>query len=180
MRLAAHVVAVGAALLLAGCGGSSRSFVEDDLPNLVLKSTESPAGTNYAAQASGAGALEKEQDGAQTVAALKPFGFQADYASMFFGEGHFAESIAILFDDAEGAGKALASLERLFGSDVSSIDTAGLGEESWGLAGVFFPKAPPGVFYGWRRGNVLLLLNVSPSTSADVRPVADSLDERAG
>lgn len=177
------LVALGCAVALAaGCGSGSTSFSENDLPGLVLTSAEAPPGTVYAAAQSGAGALEKEQDGAETVRQLRQFGFQADYASMFFGKTGFGESIAVLFHDEQGASDALAFMKRLFGQEIPGTKQApagGLGDEAWAFAGVFFPDSPPGTFYGWRRGNVLLLLNIAPSTPGSVRPVVDDLDGRA-
>ena len=101
---------------------------------------------------------------------------------MFFGKNHFAESIALLFENEKGASRALAFMKSFFPKVIpglEAVEADGLGDESWGFAGVFFPKAPPGAFYGWRRGNVILLLNISPSTAAAARTVADGVDARA-
>lgn len=191
-------VAAGAALALAGCSGeNSPAFETGDLATLVLNPGDGPAGLVYGAEQSGAGFLEKEgAESRASLAAIREFGFEADYGSAFFStsplllakqEGAvFAESIALLFADGSGATKALAFFEqrqRKSGKHVSEVSAAGFGEEGWGLHGTFFPGAPPTYFYGWRRGNAMFVFVIAGSPQAvdeeAARAFVLTLDENA-
>ncbi len=169
-----------ATLLLSGCGGRSGEFGEDDLPDLVFEPSEAPAGTQYEATMSGAGALEKEEGSARTIAALRKLGFRADYATVFLGKRLFLQAIAVLIRDDQGAAKGLVFLRGLVKREVPGATEVAVDAERWAFTGVSgIPTPSRATFLGWRRGNAVLLLTVAPSTPESARPFAARLDARS-
>jgi len=123
---------------------------------------------------------------------LRPFGFVADYGTQFYGTRNktaYAESIAFLFKDAQGASKALATMHSQIGqllgqaAALKDVSARRLGQESWGVSGIFFASAPPGYLYVWRRRNLVLFFTASGAktvmTEARARSWAAKLDARA-
>lgn len=192
--VAAAVVAIAlAGTVLASCGGNEvPNFTKDDLSGLVLKPKEGPEGLVYGRDASGPNALEKEGDeSAFDLQKLQQFGFQADYGSQFFSTDQkaglqFSESIALVFDDEDGAQKALEFLEtglRKLDENAEDVPAGGLGDDSWALRGQFFPGAPPTYFYAWRVGNAVQVFGIAGKPASvsedDARAFAEKLDARA-
>jgi hypothetical protein len=179
-------------LVLAGCGGGgggggSQAFSTADLAKLVLKPSESPKELEYVKKESGANVLEKGST-PQALEPLKQDGLQGDYVAKFLSKGGptgpvFAESLALIFKDSNGASKALAFTKKqatASGGKVA-ISAKGLGDEGWGLRGSFFnPRAPRTYFYTWRVGNAVLSFILSGTvTEKQARGYADRLNSRA-
>jgi hypothetical protein len=180
-------------LVLAGCGGSSgggngpQAFSTSDLPKLVLKPSDSPKELEYVKRESGSGVLEKGST-PQALAPLKEDGLQGDYVAKFLSKGGpkgpvFAESLALVFKDSNGASKALAFTRNqatASGGKVA-IPAKGLGDEGWGLRGSFFnPRAPLTYFYTWRVGNAVQSFILSGLVNEkQARAYADTLNRRA-
>ena len=175
-----------AVLLLAACGGGTKTYTKDDLASLVLEASDAPAGTQVNPKNAGVRFLEREGGNEEFFALLRPFGFVADAGSEFYGPKDqiaYAESLAFLFNDRDGASKALAALHRAvpqIGQGVKDVAPPKLGEESFGVSGVFGPKSPPGYFYFWRVRNVVLSFTMSGDpaavTSDSVRSYAEKLE----
>lgn len=169
MRAAA--VTVLAAALLAGCGGGPGSYAKSDLSKLVLAGSQAPAGTRFNSTNVGVGFLEREGGNESFFVLLRPHGFVADAGSEFYGPKNrvaYAESLAFLFENGGGASKALAAMHEAFpqvGQGVRDVSDPDLGEESWGVSGVFGPKSPPGYFYMWRDRNVIRAFMLSGARS---------------
>src|SRR5207253_9687549 len=93
---------------------------------------------------------------------FRPFGFVADAGSEFFGNQTsiaYAQSLAFLFKDSKGASKALAALHDVLTQtpeNLKDVKSPGIGDESWAVSSRFFPKAPPGYLFFWRRLNLVL------------------------
>ena len=186
----AGLVVVVAASVAAGYGGSgSANFTKADLAGIVLKPSEGPEGLVYWKEQSGPNMLEKEgKQSAQGLKILRGLGFAGDYGSQFVAPHRsapvqYAESFGIVLGDEEDASKALAIFkdrQRREGQRIEAIAADGLGEESWGMRGVFFPGAPPTYFYAWRVGNAMFALALAgkPDTVSedDARALADQVD----
>jgi hypothetical protein len=180
-------------VLGAGCGGGgSTTFTTEDLPGIVLKPSEAPDDLIYWRQQSGPNMLEKEGKGsAQGLKVLHRLGLEGDYGSQFVPRSRsaavqYAESFGLAMEDPDAASGALAIFKKRqgqMGKGVTSISAAGLGEESWGLRGSFFPGAPPTYFYSWRIGNAMFALALAGKpgavTEQDARALADRMNERA-
>lgn len=191
--VATAVVAVLAGTVLTSCGSNDvPNFTKDDLPGLVLKPNEGPKGLVYGRDTSGPNALEREGDeSAFDLRKLQQFGFQGDYGSQFFSTDQkagiqFSESIALVFDDEDGAQKALEFLEtglRKLDKNAEDVPASGLGDDSWALRGQFFPQAPPTYFYGWRIGNAVQVFAIAGKSDSvsedDARAFAERLEARA-
>ena len=190
MRLVTSGAAAFAALALAGCGSGHKSFDKADLPRVVFAKSNAPPGTLYNVDNAGLGFLERERGNAELLRLLRPFGFVADAGSEFAGNQTsiaYAESLAFLFKDPKGASKALAAMHGAIaqvGQGVKDVTAPGLGDESWAVSGVFFPKAPPGCFFVWRKLNLVLAFTMSGSpsvvTESSARSYATKLEGRAG
>jgi hypothetical protein len=167
-------VAALMAIAFVGCGGdggttpSSEDFAKADLKHLVFAPSEAPPGLLYSRKVSGPAILEKEGR-KQFISEIKKRGLVADYGAQFFPKSRraalgFAETIALLFEDSKTASDALnflRQLQLLVFTPATEIDGPGLGEESWGVRGKFHGKELTYI-YGWRRGNVVQLMTVSP------------------
>ena len=182
-----------AAIAATGCGedggaSGSPTFGVDDLQRLVLSRSEGPQGL---VARSGPNALEREgEDSRSQLRELRRFGFEADYGSMYFprdrgSDVQYAESIAMLFGNGDGAARGLAFLEttqREQGRGVEDLSAEGLGDEGWGLRGRFFPGAPPTYFYAWRVGNAVLVFAIAGGPAVvserEARLFADEMDMR--
>lgn len=194
LATAALFLLLAGSLALVACGeDGSENFTEGDLSGLVLTPTEGPEGLVYGRQQSGANALEKEgEESGIDLEKLQEFGFAGDYGSQFFSTNptsgiQFSESLALVFDDEDGAQQALDLLEegqRKLDEGAEDVSAEGLGDDSWGLRGVFFPKAPPTYFYAWRVGNVVQVFAIAGSPDSvsedDARASADGLEAKAG
>jgi hypothetical protein len=176
---------LGLVLLLAGCGGGSKPYDKADLPDLILSTADAPAGTKPNRKNMGVDFLEREGGNEQFFSLLRPFGFVADAGVEFYGRKtgvFYAESLAFVFKDADGAAKALAAIHRAvprLGQNVEDIAAPGFGDESWGVSGTFAPKSPPGYFYFWRVRNALIAFTMSGSpatvTAERTRLAAETL-----
>jgi hypothetical protein len=159
------VVTLGLGFTPLGNGGSGLG--KSDLPKLILLKNEAPPGTRLNPRNVGVGFLEREGGNGPFFALLRPHGFLADAGSEFYGTPKaiaYAESLALLFKSATGASSALAALHRTIpqiGRGVKNVAAPDLGQESWGVAGTFAPKSPPGYFYMWRVENVVLAFTMS-------------------
>ena len=155
----------------------------------MLTKAELPSGVRINAKQSGVNLLEKEGGNAQLFQILRPLGFVADYGAQYYGRPSrvaYVESIAFLFKTATGASKALVAMHqalRQLGQGVKDVSPPRLGEESWGVSGVFFPKAPPGYFYVWRLRNLILQFTMSGAktvvTAPSARAYAAKLNQHA-
>jgi hypothetical protein len=190
-RTASVMLAIFTVMLaVAACGGSGdKDFQKGDLADLPLGGSEAPPGTKLNPKSVGTNFLEREGGNEDFFKLLRPFGFVADSGSEFIGSPKqiaYAESLAFLFRDADGASKAVAALHKQFpqlARGAKEVSSPGLGEESWGVSGVFAPKSPPGYFYTWREGDVVLSFTMSGKptvvTEGQVRAYAAKLDAHA-
>ena len=109
VRFATTAVAAVAMLAIATkvVSGSTSEFRKADLPQLVMTAKDAPAGTRRVF----AGPVAKSK---QELAALRAFGFEADYKTVFAAPRNriVAESVASLFRTARGASGSLASLKQ--------------------------------------------------------------------
>jgi hypothetical protein len=174
-----RAVALSAAAMLmgtacTGCGGdggttpSSEDFTKADLKNLVFAPSEAPPDLVYSRKVSGPAMLEKEGR-KQFISEIKSRGLVADYGAQFFPKSHhahlgFAETIALLFKDPTTASDALdflRQLQLLVFNPATEIEAPALGQESWGVRGKFRGRDLTYI-YGWRRGNVVQMMTLSP------------------
>jgi hypothetical protein len=186
MRWTKHLTTLVLTLLLtatvAACGGkdngsAAKDFTREDLAKLNFAPSEAPPGTEYDRRASGKDMLEREGGTEQIIAQLKKHGFEADYGAQFRRTSrkqettagpYFAESVALLFKDPDAAGGGLDLLKQLnseYFKPAKEIERPQLGEESWGVSGKQQGRYPTYV-YGWRIGDVVQLLTVSPPGQA--------------
>jgi hypothetical protein len=155
----------------------------------VLSKSELPPGVREDLKQSGSNMLEREGGNGELFRLLRPHGFVADYGAQYYGPGNriaYVESIAFLFTGTKGASAALAAMHGAFrhlGQGVKDVAPPRLGDESWGVSGVFFPKAPPGYFYAWRVRNLILSFTMSGAkalvTVATARAYAAKLNKHA-
>lgn len=176
---------VAVLLVLAACGGggtppdtappaSVKTFASTDLPKLVLTSDERPKGTQ---------AEEREEVTLDDFWScckdqrekFSGFGYEGGYRAGFQAPSLpetvgrwpagvvFAKSVVALFGDARGASAAIPIWRGYFESSVRGKVTKltpNLGDESSGIAGVFFKDEQQMFIYFWRVGNVVLHVRI--------------------
>jgi hypothetical protein len=177
------------ALAVAGCGGSgSESSTRDDVLYVLRAPPTRPSGswentgTRQISFAELRSTLEA-QGGHEGIAdALADAGFERSYVqhwTLSSAGDSTAEVRASVFQDAAGAHKGFAPLQKLVPSWFVPIPLDGLGEEA--VAG----KSDAVAAHLWRRANLVLTVYVTrgPGHTFDVvaaaRTVAQEIDERA-
>ena len=190
MRL---LCAVAISLLLAGCI-QGPVYQREDLPSVVLHPSERLPGT--ALRQRGPEPLE---DLALYFGDLEEAGFVAAYGtalghedvlsgdvepgSLPASEARGVQSTAILFAEAGGADIVLDSQREAVGKGPFEVQAwlpaDGLGEEGFG-ARARSRHGLTATLFQWRRGNLLLFLNVlGEFTVAQVRALAGGMERRA-
>lgn len=154
-------------LALVACS-SARTYTLEDLPRLVLQKDEAPAGTTLDSSSSGTETLEEfAEDDAVKEKGLREAGFVRAQFQLFITEdivgrgnkGILANSIALLFASADGAGVGITLIKDAIerdGEDLRALGLPALGDEAFALAGTLQPGLPPGYAFLWRRENVVL------------------------
>jgi len=190
-RVAALISVV---LILAACSGGEPVFDRDDLPDLVLRGEEAPAGTILVDGESGYQDVDRLAEDDVEARLLEDAGFVVAYLTFFFDPKLFDEedlldptaslavSYAILFGSAEEASRGLQVIEddvRNDGSDLSERPIAAtFGDESFGVYGDVEPGRPPAFVFGWRVGNVVQFLIAAGARGAINENAARVLAER--
>jgi hypothetical protein len=199
-------VALVLVVLAAGCAGDADGdraapvrFSPSDLPGMVLRAEEAPAGTEYIAASSGVLSLEDVWGSDCCPTQQEEFddaGFAAAAGAFFEQPGHsgdpidtrpgveIASSTAVLFVTSTGAEAAMDSWFDYYRSPVlDPLDTSGLGEEAIAVTGSPDAPAEELFLYLWRIDRLVLSLRVSAgrgSVSLDeVRDWVDRMDARA-
>lgn len=197
-RAGRSIAALGIVAMLgtATCDGSGGGFAEEDLDAIVLTPVDAPEGTTYSRAVSGFQDLTGFARNADEKEALVVDGFIAGHLALFApdgasepGEGAalpqdapFAQGITGLFDDDDGASRALGRfLEDL---QTRQLDTATVvealevGDESYAFEG---DAAGSNVLmYAWRDRNLIVVVGGAGSMPADeVRALAMAVQDRA-
>jgi hypothetical protein len=186
--LIAALLAVG--LIVAACGDDDpderAGFTEEDLPRLVLDPSEAPPHTEVS-DASGPDLLEREGGLERLLRQLRKQGFVADRGIQFEPtrrDASFVEALALVFEDEGAAGRGLDVRLRFhvdFYAPAEEIPAEGLGEDAWGVRGMFDRRFSSGIF-ALRTGNVIQVATVTgrPARQLDeAREVALQLEELA-
>lgn len=182
-------------LALIACS-SARTYKVADLPRLVLQKDEAPVGTTLDASSSGTETLEEfAEDDTVKKKGLQDAGFVRAQFQLFItdtlvgrgSKGVLANSVALLFGDAEGAGAGITIIKDAIardGEDLRALGPPALGEEAFALSGTLQPGLPPGYAFLWRRSNVVLGLVVAGDIAGlnenAARDLAAVMDGHAG
>lgn len=181
-------------LALVACS-SPRTYTVNDLSRLVLQAGEAPKGTELDQSSSGSEDLEEfaEKDEVKKRG-LRDAGFVRAQFHFFISEGLvgrdgtgvLANSIALLFRDAVGAGRGVIVVKEAIerdGRDIRELGPPALGEDAFALAGTLQPGLPPGYAFLWRRENVVLGLvvagNIAGISENAARELAAVMDAHA-
>ena len=178
---------------------SSRSYTSKGLPSLVLKPSEAPAGTR--ARAADRGPVSLDEFWSCCKSQREEFaklGFQAAYRSGFEAPDlpekptdwkpgvAFARSVVALFNDAEGASRAMHIWESFFTASAQGAPeklTIDLGDESSAVTGIFYRDDERLFIYFWRIGNLILHVRIGGREGTidrkAVDPLARKMDSRA-
>jgi hypothetical protein len=186
--LIAALLAVG--LMVAACGDDDAAeragFTEEDLPRLVLGPSEGPPHTKVS-DGSGRDLLEREGGLERLLYQLREEGFVADHGIQFEPmrrDGPFVEALALVFTDEDAAGRGFDLLLRFhlnFYASAEETPTKGLGEDSWGVRGMFDRRFHSGIF-ALRTGNLIQVATVTGGPARQLnqaREVAVQLEELA-
>jgi hypothetical protein len=187
---------VVAALVAAACGSSPR-FTPDDLPRIVLRADEAPAGTRMVEERGGSADLEAFATSPAERRALVADDFVRGYVVYFAPETYFfttrpsdaeleaAVSVQVIAGLFEGGDGARSSLDR-YVEDLSTRQVPGaatepsdaLGEQAFRLEGAA-PDGTTVIAYLWRMGNlVLVVVGSGPIRDAVVLGLARTVDAR--
>jgi hypothetical protein len=189
-RAAAMAIAVAVAT-----GGCSRgpTFTRDDVPKIMLRAADAPAGTTFAPGFSGEQQVDAFATDANEARLLKADGFEIGYGSLFLPPGAttgpvppgspFVQSIAGLFTGADGASSALHRFVDDLGTrqipGAKDLDAGSLGDEAFALQGTG-SGGDHVVVFAWREGNLVLAVTGSGSVpAAEVQRLAHVVDGRA-
>ena len=176
-----------------GDGGGSPDFTASDLAGLNFARNELPR-LEYQPDSSGPGAFSKDQkeeakeegdeSGLRLLERLQGLGLEADHVSQFFAttrgaELNFVESITFLFQNEEGAEKAVELVRQASADNIrpaKAIDAPELGEHAFGLRGEFDGSLT--YSFGWRVGDVIQLIGVAPGEQGAAPDSTFQLAER--
>lgn len=186
--VAATLLVVGLAVGASACGGSGSDaqapdaqaprftpadlervgFTPADLPDMEYQRDESGRGA-FAADQEEEAKEEGDRSGLKLLHRLESLGLEADHVAKFFATSRdsdvgFAESIAFVFADEQGAERALVEVRDAAARNVApaeEIATPDLGEEAFGLRGEFEGFSTH--TYGWRVGNLIELFTAAPN-----------------
>jgi hypothetical protein len=173
-------------------------FSHPDLENIVLQPDDAPAGTEWASIVSGPSDLAHFARDADELELLQKDEFREGYLSLFVPGGYgepnsdlpplppeavFVQGIAGLFESGDGAHSALGRfVDDLRTTEIPSaadVESAGLGDESFGLVGTT-PDGSHVLIFAWRRGNLVLSVSGAGDVAPElVRSLADRVDGRA-
>ena len=178
---------------------SSRAYTSEALPSLVLKPAEGPAGTHARAEDRGSVSLDEFWSCCKTQREeFAKLGFQAAYRSGFEAPQlpekptdwkpgvAFARSVVALFNDAEGASRAMPVWQSFFTASARGTPeklTIDLGDESSAVTGIFYRDGQRLFIYFWRIGNLILHVRIGGREGsidrAAIDPLARKMDSRA-
>jgi hypothetical protein len=169
------------------------TFTRDDLPKIVLRGSDAPAGTTFAPGFSGEQQIEAFATDANEARLLKADGFEIGYASLFLPPGAmtgpvppgspFVQGVAGLFAGADGATSALRryvdDLRTRQVPGAKDLEAGALGDESFALEGTG-SGGDHVVVFAWRVGNLVLAVTGSGNLpAAEVERLAHVVDGRA-
>ncbi len=173
------------------------SFTTEQVPGIVLRSDEAPAGTRKVAGVGGEQDLDAFARDAAERAALVQDGFVSGYVAYFAPEAYF-DPEALVGDDAisfqvvagvfEAPAGASSSLRRFLGDlrtrqleGATEVPVPGLGDESYGVSGRSPADGSALLVYLWRRANLILVLSGSgPVKTEAMLAAARAMADRAG
>ena len=169
------------------------AFTRDDVPKIVLRASDAPAGTTFAPGFSGEQQIDAFATDANEARLLKADGFEIGYGSFFLPPGAttgpvppgspFVQGIAGLFAGVDGATSAL----HRFVDDLRShqvpgakdLNAGALGDETFALEGTG-SGGDHVVVFAWRVGNLVLAVTGSGNLPvAEVERLAHVVDGRA-
>ena len=189
-RIAA--TALGVALATTACS-QGPTFTRDDMPKIVLRASDAPAGTTFAPGFSGEQQVDAFATDANETRLLKADGFDLGYTAFFFPPGAmtgpvppgspFVQCIAGLFAGSDGASSALhrfvADLHARQVPGAKDLDAGELGDEAFALQGTG-SGGDHVVAFAWREGNLVLAVTGSGNLPvAVVERLAHVVDARA-
>ena len=184
------------AVLASACDRGADTFAKEDLDAIVLTPVDAPEGTTYSRAVSGFQDLTGFARNAEEKEALAVDGFITGHLALFAPDGAsepgqggslpedapFAQGITGLFDDDDGASRALGRF--LDDLQTRQLDTATVvealevGDESYAFQGD--ASGSNVLMYAWRDRNLIVVVGGAGSMPAgDVRALAMAVEDRA-